>query len=118
MCGGEGHDDSHRLLRRRRKGKWTREEDERTVVVLTEIRRVVVLRTVEAYRLQIRYGVLTRTLVHAVPLGHNVHVVEHFVRARAGLVYRANHRPAAFGQTFQDRHALMRARAVQTAAAK
>jgi len=77
------------------------------VAVLTEIGRIVVLRTVKSDCLQIRYGVLTRALVYAVPLGHNVDVIEHFVRAGAGLVYRANHCPTAFGQTFQDRHALV-----------
>jgi len=64
--------------------------------------------------LQIRYGVLTRALVYAVPLGHNVDMIEHFVRAGARLVYRANYCPTAFGQTFQDRHALMWARTIQT----
>lgn len=83
--------------------------------ILTEIGRVVVLWAIQTYGLQIRYGVLTRTLVHAVTLGHYVHVIEHFVRAGAGLMDRANYRPAAFGQAFQDGNALMRTRAVQTA---
>lgn len=55
---------------------------------------------------------MTRTLVDAVSLGHNVDVVEHLVRASTGLMNRANYRPAALGQTFQDRNALVRTRTV------
>lgn len=75
----------------------------------------MVLWTIQTYCLQIRYGVLTRTLVHTVPLGHYVDVIEHFIRAGAGLMYRANYRPATFGQAFQNGNALMRTRTVQTA---
>lgn len=74
----------------------------------------MVLWTVQAYRLQIWYGVSTRTLIDTVPFGHDVNVIKHFIRAGARLVYRANHRPATFGETFQDRNTLVRTRAVQT----
>lgn len=82
---------------------------------LTKIGWIVVLWTIQAYCLQVRYGVLTRTLVDAVSLGHNVDVVEHLVRASTGLMYCANYCSAALGQSFQDRYALVRTRTVQTA---
>lgn len=82
---------------------------------LTKICRVVVLWTVQAYRLQIWYGISTRTLIDTVPFGHDVNVIKHFIRAGTRLVYRANHRPATFGEALQDRNTLMRTRAVQTA---
>jgi hypothetical protein len=83
------------------------------VRLLTEVRGVVVLRTVETHRRQVGHSVETGSLVDALPFGHDVDVVEHLVESGAGLVDRADDGSSASCQLFQNADALRRRRTVQ-----
>jgi hypothetical protein len=83
------------------------------VRLLTEVRGVVVLRTVETHRRQVGHSVETGSLVDALPFGHDVDVVEHLVESGAGLVDRADDGSSASCQLFQNADALSRRRTVQ-----
>lgn len=69
---------------------------------LTVIGRIVIRRTVQPDRAQVRYGVQGRTLVNAVALGQHVHVVKHFVHGGGRLVDGADDGAPFAGQPLQQ----------------
>lgn len=86
--------------------------------LLTEVCRIVVLRARQTHGLQEGHHVGAAPLVHAVPSGHDVHVVEHLEHGGAGLVYGADDGSSSSRQALQQCHDLYCALAVQASEPK
>lgn len=72
-----------------------------TIIVLTEIGRVEVFGTIKSDTGKVRDHVLTDSGKHALPLGHYVHVTEHWKYFGTGRMYRTYNRSTAVCEVFE-----------------